>query len=63
VLAAFDRLVVDGTVNGAGWVADRSGRVLRNIQDGHVQVYLLVALVALTIWLLLEALPILLTLV
>ena len=63
VLAAFDRWVIDGTVNGAGWISDRSGRVLRNIQDGHVQVYLLVAVVALTIWLLLEALPILLTLV
>ena len=63
VTAAFDRWVIDGTVNGAGWVSDRSGRVLRNIQDGHVQVYLLVAVVALTIWLLLEALPILLTLV
>ena len=63
VTVAFDRWVVDGTVNGAGWVSDRSGRVLRNIQDGHVQVYLLVAVVALTIWLLLEALPLLLTLV
>ncbi len=63
VLAAFDQWVIDGTVNGAGWISDRSGRVLRNIQDGHVQVYLLVAVVALTIWLLLEALPILLTLV
>lgn len=63
VVAAFDRYVIDGMVNGAGWMSDRSGRVLRNIQDGHVQVYLLVAVAALTIWLLLEALPILLTLV
>lgn len=63
VLAAFDHFIVDGAVNGAGWMADRSGRVLRNIQDGHVQVYLLVAVVVLTVWILLEALPILLTLV
>ncbi len=63
VLASFDHWIIDGAVNGAGWVADRSGRALRNIQDGHVQVYLLVAVVVLTIWLLLEALPILLTLV
>ena len=62
VMSAIDRWVIDGTVNGVGWVSDRSGRVLRNVQDGHVQVYLLVAVVALTIWLLLEALPLLLTL-
>ncbi len=62
-LAAFDRFVIDGTVNGIGWVTDRMGRVIRQAQDGHVQVYLVVAVVAVTVWLLLKAMPILLTLV
>ncbi len=62
-LAAVDRMVVDGTVNGAGWVTARAGQALRQVQDGHVQVYLLVAVVSLAIWLLLTALPVLLTLV
>jgi NADH-quinone oxidoreductase subunit L len=62
-LAEFDRFIVDGTVNGFGWIADRTGRVLRNTQDGHVQVYLLVAVVTVTVWLLLKAMPIILTLV
>lgn len=61
--AAFDRLVVDGAVNGFGWMSDRMGRVLRQTQDGHVQVYLLVAVVTVTVWLLLKAMPIILTLV
>jgi NADH-quinone oxidoreductase subunit L len=62
-LAAVDRFVVDGTVNGAGWLADRMGRMLRYAQDGHVQVYLLVAVVTVTVWLLLKAMPMILTLV
>ncbi len=61
--AAFDRIVIDGIVNAAGWVSSRSAGVLRNTQDGHVQVYLLVAVLSLTVWLLLKALPIILTLV
>ena len=63
VLAEIDRVIVDGTVNGAGRLADRVGQVLRNTQDGHVQVYLLVAVVTVTVWLLLKAMPIILTLV
>lgn len=63
VLATFDKVVVDGTVNGAGWLTDRMGRVLRNTQDGHVQVYLVVAVVTVTVWLLLKAMPIIMTLV
>ena len=46
-----------------GWLADRMGGVVRNTQDGHVQVYLLVAVVSVTVWLLLKAMPIILTLV
>jgi NADH-quinone oxidoreductase subunit L len=63
VMAEIDRVVVDGTVNGAGWLADRMGSLLRNLQDGHVQVYLLVAVVTVTVWLLLKVMPIILTLV
>jgi NADH-quinone oxidoreductase subunit L len=63
VIAEIDRVVVDGTVNGAAWFADRMGRALRQTQDGHVQVYLLVAVVTVTVWLLLKAMPLILTLV
>ena len=37
--------------------------MLRNTQDGQVQVYLLVVVVSVTVWLLLTALPMILTLV
>lgn len=63
VTAAFDRIVVDGIVNGAGWLASRSGQMLRNTQDGHVQVYLLVLVLSVTVWLLLKALPVVMRLV
>lgn len=62
-LAEFDRLVIDGAVNLLGSLSDGAGRVLRNTQDGQVQVYLMVLVVSVTIWLLLKALPIFLTLV
>ena len=61
--AEVDRWVVDGTVNAIGRTADRMGRVIRNTQDGHVQVYLLVAVVTVTVWLLLKAMPLIFTLV
>jgi NADH-quinone oxidoreductase subunit L len=61
--AEFDRLVVDGLVNLAGWLSNRAGGILRNTQDGQVQVYLLLLVVSMTVWLLLKALPIFLKLV
>jgi NADH-quinone oxidoreductase subunit L len=61
--ADFDRYVVDGTVGGFAWLAARAGGVLRNAQNGQVQVYLMVVVVSVTIWLLLTALPMILTLV
>ena len=61
--AEFDRLVVDGLVNLAGWFSGRLGSILRSTQDGHVQVYLLLVVVSMTVWLLLKALPIFLKLV
>jgi NADH-quinone oxidoreductase subunit L len=63
VLAAFDHYVVDGVVNGSAYVADFMGGVLRRTQNGQVQVYLLVLAISITIWLLLQALPLILTLV
>ncbi len=61
--ADFDRYVVDGTVGGFAWLASKSGNILRNAQNGQVQVYLMVVVVSVTIWLLLTALPMILTLV
>jgi NADH-quinone oxidoreductase subunit L len=61
-LAAFDKYVIDGVVNFSGWISERTGAMLRNTQSGHVQVYLLVLALTLTVWLLLQALPIILTL-
>jgi NADH-quinone oxidoreductase subunit L len=37
----FDAKVIDGAVNGAGWVAQRWGATLRRTQTGHVQNYAL----------------------
>jgi NADH-quinone oxidoreductase subunit L len=37
----FDAKVIDGAVNGAGWVAQRYGALLRRTQTGHVQNYAL----------------------
>ena len=63
VSAAFDRWVMDGVVNGVASITDGLGVSVRRIQDGHIQVYLLVLAVSIAIWLLLEALPLVLTLV
>lgn len=63
IAARFDQYVVDGAVNAFAWMSDRAGGVLRNAQNGQVQVYLMVVVVSLTIWLLLYALPLILTLV
>jgi NADH-quinone oxidoreductase subunit L len=35
----FDAKVIDGAVNGAGWLASRSGGLLRHTQTGRVQNY------------------------
>jgi NADH-quinone oxidoreductase subunit L len=63
IAGTIDKYVVDGFVNGLGWAADKAGAVLRNTQNGQVQVYLMVVVVSVTIWLLLAALPVLLSLV
>ncbi len=38
-LAMFDRYVVDGAVNGSGWVVRTAGRGLRTLQSGQLQAY------------------------
>jgi NADH-quinone oxidoreductase subunit L len=63
VAANFDRYIVDGLVNAFGPVMGAMGGLLRNTQDGRVQVYLLVLVISVTVWLLLKALPAILTLV
>ncbi len=40
----FDELFVDGAVNGTGFVAQVAGSVLRFVQNGQVQFYLLIVL-------------------
>ena len=35
----FDAKVIDGVVNGAGWVAQRIGAILRKLQTGRTQNY------------------------
>jgi hypothetical protein len=38
---AFDRYVVDGLVNAAGWIAGQMGLFLRYLQTGREENYLL----------------------
>jgi NADH-quinone oxidoreductase subunit L len=42
---AIDNPIVDGAVNGVGWITDRAGEFMRATQTGKVQNYLLVAAV------------------
>jgi NADH-quinone oxidoreductase subunit L len=63
ILAIFDQYVVDGLVNGVGWLSDQAGNVTRLLQDGRVQTYLLFGLLTAAVWLFLNVLPVLLTLV
>ena len=61
--SAFDRFVVDGFVDGVGWVSDQAGHIARMLQDGRVQTYLLFGMLILAVWLFLNVLPMILTLV
>ena len=63
IISAIDAIVVDGLVNGVGWVTDQMGSVVRLLQEGRVQAYLVFAMIVLSIWLLLNVLPLILTLV
>lgn len=59
----FDKYVVDGLVDGVGWVSDQAGHIARLLQDGRVQTYLLFGMLILAVWLFLNVLPMILTLV
>jgi NADH-quinone oxidoreductase subunit L len=59
----FDRFVVDGFVDGVGWISDQAGHIARSLQDGRVQTYLLFGMLILAVWLFLNVLPMILTLV
>ena len=61
--SAFDRFVVDGFVDGVGWISDQAGHIARLLQDGRVQTYLLFGMLVLAVWLFLNVLPMILTLV
>lgn len=63
VMAAFDRIVVDGAVTGLGWLSDQAGSITRLLQDGRVQAYLLFGLLMAAVWLFLNVLPMIMTLV
>ncbi len=63
IISTIDAVVVDGLVNGVGWVTDQMGSVVRMLQEGRVQAYLVFAMIVLSIWLLLNVLPLILTLV
>ena len=59
----FDKFVVDGFVDGVGWISDQAGHIARMLQDGRVQTYLLFGMLILAVWLFLNVLPVILTLV
>ena len=47
--AGFDRLGIDGLVNGIAWLAGRMGQLLRSVQNGRVQSYITAAVVGLLV--------------
>ncbi len=44
-----DRMIVDGLVNGASWLAQRLGNLTRSVQNGRVQSYIASAVVGLLV--------------
>ncbi len=62
-LAAVDKWIVDGVVNGVAGVTQTFGGWLRSTQSGSIQVYLMVVVVFMMIWLMLASMPAILTLV
>ena len=44
-----DRMIVDGLVNGASWLAHRLGNLTRSVQNGRVQSYIASAVVGLLV--------------
>jgi len=52
----FDRIVVDGAVNGVGWITTKTGNVLKLIQTGFIQNYMLIVIAGLVILFILKIL-------
>ena len=55
IVHSFDRLVIDGIINGAVWLAGRLGQLVRSVQNGRIQSYVTAAVVGLLVllwWLL-----------
>lgn len=55
IIGRFDRMVVDGAVNGAAWLARFVGSRTRNLQNGQAQSYfvvVLVGIIAVILWVL-----------
>ncbi|MBI3957774.1 MAG: hypothetical protein HY328_03115, partial [Chloroflexi bacterium] len=50
-------------VTGLGWLSDQAGSITRMLQDGRVQAYLLFGLMMAAVWLFLNVLPLIMTLV
>ena len=50
----FDKVVVDGAVNGTGWLANKGGEVLKHLQTGYIQNYILMAAAGLVLIILLK---------
>jgi NADH-quinone oxidoreductase subunit L len=42
----FDKWIIDGAVNGSGWIVSQGARALRFLQAGAVQFYVLFAIIA-----------------
>ena len=45
----FDRVFVDGAVNGVGWITTKSGNAIKLIQTGFVQNYMLIVVCGLVV--------------
>jgi NADH-quinone oxidoreductase subunit L len=55
-VARFDKRVVDGSINGLGWVVARSAAAIKFVQSGKVQLYVVVFVLgtlAIAVWALL----------
>ena len=50
----FDKVIVDGAVNGTGWLANKGGEVLKHLQTGLIQDYILMAAAGLVLVVLLK---------
>ncbi|MBX9852332.1 MAG: NADH-quinone oxidoreductase subunit L [Cytophagaceae bacterium] len=58
IIAWFDRVFVDGTVNLCVWIAGKTGGLARSFQTGRIQgyfIFALIALLSLLIWIIIQS--------